>query len=35
MDTAANSPEEMAAFLKREQQRYGSIIRNAGIKIEQ
>jgi tripartite-type tricarboxylate transporter receptor subunit TctC len=35
MDTAANTPEEMAGFLKKEQERYGSIIRNAGIKIEQ
>ncbi|MFN2644887.1 MAG: Bug family tripartite tricarboxylate transporter substrate binding protein [Burkholderiales bacterium] len=35
METASNTPEEMAAFLKREQERYGSIIRNANIKIEQ
>ena len=35
MDTASNTPEEMTAFLKREQERYGSIIRNANIKIEQ
>jgi tripartite-type tricarboxylate transporter receptor subunit TctC len=35
MDTASNTPEEMATFLKREQERYGSIIRNANIKIEQ
>jgi tripartite-type tricarboxylate transporter receptor subunit TctC len=35
MDTASNTPDEMAAFLKREQERYGSIIRNANIKIEQ
>ena len=35
MDTASNTPEEMTAFLKREQERYGSIIRNANIKVEQ
>jgi tripartite-type tricarboxylate transporter receptor subunit TctC len=35
MEPTANSPEEMAAFLKNEQQRYGSIIRNANIKVEQ
>ena len=28
------TPEQMAAFLRREQDRYGSIIKNAGIKIE-
>jgi tripartite-type tricarboxylate transporter receptor subunit TctC len=35
MEPTANSPEEMAVFLKNEQQRYGSIIRNANIKVEQ
>ncbi|MBI3376455.1 MAG: tripartite tricarboxylate transporter substrate binding protein [Betaproteobacteria bacterium] len=35
MDPAANTPEEMAALMRREQERYGSIIRNANIKIEQ
>src|SRR5436853_2906679 len=35
MDTASNTPEEMTAVLKREQERYGSIIRNANIKVEQ
>ncbi len=35
MDAASNAPDEMAAFLKKEQERYGAIIRNAGIKIEQ
>ena len=35
MDTASNTPEQMGAFLKREQERYGTIIRNANIKIEQ
>jgi tripartite-type tricarboxylate transporter receptor subunit TctC len=34
MDPAANTPEEMTAFLRREQERYGSIIRNANIKVE-
>jgi tripartite-type tricarboxylate transporter receptor subunit TctC len=35
MDTASSAPDEMAGFLKREQERYGSIIRNANIKVEQ
>ncbi|HEY6967431.1 MAG TPA: tripartite tricarboxylate transporter substrate binding protein [Burkholderiales bacterium] len=35
MDVASNSPEEMAAFLRREQDRYGQIVKTAGIKIEQ
>jgi tripartite-type tricarboxylate transporter receptor subunit TctC len=35
MDTASNTPDEMAAFLRKEQERYGSIIRNANIKVEQ
>ena len=34
MDTASSTPEEMAAFMRREQERYGTIIKNAGIKIE-
>jgi tripartite-type tricarboxylate transporter receptor subunit TctC len=34
MDTASSTPEEMAAFMRREQERYGSIIRNANIKAE-
>jgi tripartite-type tricarboxylate transporter receptor subunit TctC len=34
MDTASNTPEEMAAYMRREQERYASIIKNAGIKIE-
>jgi len=34
MDTASSTPEEMGAFMRREQERYGTIIRNAGIKIE-
>jgi tripartite-type tricarboxylate transporter receptor subunit TctC len=35
LEPVATSPAEMATFLKREQERYGSIIRNANIKIEQ
>ena len=35
LEPTANSPEEMAAYLKKEQQRYGDIIRAANIKIEQ
>jgi tripartite-type tricarboxylate transporter receptor subunit TctC len=35
LDQAASSPDEMAAFMKREQDRYAQIIRNANIKIEQ
>ena len=34
MDTASSTPEQLAAFMRREQDRYGSIIKNAGIKIE-
>jgi len=34
MDTASNTPEQMAAYWRREQDRYASIIKNAGIKIE-
>jgi tripartite-type tricarboxylate transporter receptor subunit TctC len=34
MDTASSTPEEMAAFMRREQERYGTIIRNANIKAE-
>jgi tripartite-type tricarboxylate transporter receptor subunit TctC len=35
MDPASNSPDEMAAYMRREQDRYAQIIKNAGIKIEQ
>ena len=31
----SSTPDEMAAFLQREQERYGTIIRNANIKIDQ
>ena len=34
MDPASNTPDEMAGFLRNEQQRYGSIIKNANIKVE-
>ena len=34
MDTASNTPDEMMAHLRREQDRYAQIIKNAGIKIE-
>jgi tripartite-type tricarboxylate transporter receptor subunit TctC len=34
METAWNTPEEMAAYLRREQDRYAAIIKNAGIKVE-
>jgi len=34
MDPASNSPDEMGAYLRREQDRYAQIIKNAGIKIE-
>jgi len=34
MDTASSTPDEMAAFMRREQERYGNIIRNANIKAE-
>jgi len=35
MEPAANTPDELMALMRREQERYGTIIRNAGIKIEQ
>jgi len=35
LETASMTPEEMAAFLRKEQERYGSIIRSANIKVEQ
>ncbi len=34
MEPAANTPEQMGAFMRDEQGRYGTIIRNANIKIE-
>jgi tripartite-type tricarboxylate transporter receptor subunit TctC len=35
LETASMTPDEMAAFLRKEQERYGAIIRGANIKIEQ
>jgi tripartite-type tricarboxylate transporter receptor subunit TctC len=35
MDIASNTPDEMAAFMRREQDRYAEIARSANIKIEQ
>jgi tripartite-type tricarboxylate transporter receptor subunit TctC len=35
MDVAFNSPDEMAVFLRNEQDRYAKIARDANIKIEQ
>ena len=35
LDPVSSTPEEMAAFMRREQERYATIIRNANIKIEQ
>jgi len=34
MDTASNTPEEMMAMMRREQDRYGQIVKTANIKIE-
>ena len=34
LDQATNTPDEMAAFMRAEQERYAAIIRNARIKIE-
>lgn len=34
MDTASNTPEEMMAYMRREQERYGQIVKTAGIRIE-
>ncbi|MCC6209816.1 MAG: tripartite tricarboxylate transporter substrate binding protein [Burkholderiales bacterium] len=33
LDRASSTPEELAVYMRTEQERYGSIIRNAGIKI--
>jgi tripartite-type tricarboxylate transporter receptor subunit TctC len=35
MDVASNTPDEMAVFMRREQDRYAEIARTANIKIEQ
>ena len=34
LDAVASTPDEMAAFMRREQDRYGQIIRSANIKID-
>jgi tripartite-type tricarboxylate transporter receptor subunit TctC len=35
LEPVSSTPEEMAAAMRREQERYATIIRNANIKIEQ
>jgi len=35
MDAVSNTPDEMAAFMRAQQERYGSIIKSQNIKIEQ
>ena len=35
LDQASSTPDEMAAYMVREQERYATIIKNAGIKIQQ
>jgi tripartite-type tricarboxylate transporter receptor subunit TctC len=35
LDPVSSTPGEMAAFMRREQERYATIIRNANIKVEQ
>jgi tripartite-type tricarboxylate transporter receptor subunit TctC len=35
MDTVSSTPDEMAAFLRAEQDRYATVVRTANIKIEQ
>ena len=34
LDAVSTTPEEMAAYMRREQDRYGEIIRNANIRVE-
>ena len=34
LDAVSSTPEEMAAFMRREQDRYGEIIKSANIRIE-
>ena len=34
LDAVSSTPDEMAAFMRREQERYGAIIKNANIKVE-
>jgi tripartite-type tricarboxylate transporter receptor subunit TctC len=35
METAANTPDELMAMMRREQERYGQIVKAANIKVEQ
>ena len=35
LDARSSTPEEMGEFMKREQERYGSIIKAQNIKVEQ
>jgi tripartite-type tricarboxylate transporter receptor subunit TctC len=35
LDAVSSTPEEMAKFLRREQERYGTLIKNQNIKVEQ
>jgi hypothetical protein len=35
LEPAATTPEDMGALMRREQERYAAIIRNANIRIEQ
>jgi tripartite-type tricarboxylate transporter receptor subunit TctC len=35
LDAVSSTPQEMAAFLRREQERYGQIIKSQNIKVEQ
>ena len=34
LDARSSTPDDMAAFMRREQERYGKIIRDANIKVE-
>ena len=34
LEQASSTPDELAAYMRVEQERYGTIIKNAGIKIE-
>jgi tripartite-type tricarboxylate transporter receptor subunit TctC len=34
MDAVANTPDEFTAMLRREQERYGAIVKRAGIQAE-
>ncbi len=34
LDPLSSTPDEMAAYLRREQERYAVIIRNANIKVD-